>query len=82
MSDPMPVPPATPGEFDAIPSTACLRCRSTLRDEGPIDIRVGGKSGGWGLLLGQWADVGENLLRLDLLSCPTCGHVEFRVPTA
>lgn len=70
------------GPIDSIPMDRCLRCRSTLRDEGPIDIRVGGKTGGWGLLLGQWADVGENLLRLDLLSCPTCGHVEFRVPTA
>ncbi len=80
MTDPLEAQPATSAEV--IPSDQCLRCRTVLRDEGPVDLRVGGKSGGWGLILGQWADVGEGLLHFDLLSCPSCGHVEFRVPTA
>jgi uncharacterized C2H2 Zn-finger protein len=60
----------------------CLRCGSVLRAEGPIDLRTGGHSGGWSVLFGGWADVGEELMKLLVFSCPKCGHVEFRVPIA
>jgi uncharacterized C2H2 Zn-finger protein len=60
----------------------CLRCGSVVREEGPIDLRVGGHSGGWSVLFGNIADLGEQLMKLLVFSCPKCGHVEFRVPIA
>jgi DNA-directed RNA polymerase subunit RPC12/RpoP len=58
----------------------CLRCGSQLQDEGDEEFRVGGSSGVSHLFLGNLADVGEDKMSLDLLSCPTCGMVELRVP--
>ena len=70
--------PAT--DEDRAKALDCLRCGSVLRAEGPIDLRVGGHSGGWSVLFGGWADVNEALMKLRVFSCPKCGHVEFRVP--
>jgi predicted RNA-binding Zn-ribbon protein involved in translation (DUF1610 family) len=63
-------------------SLDCLRCGSVIRAESSIDLRIGGRTGGWSLVFGGLADVGEGLLKLDLFSCPKCGHVEFRTPRA
>jgi hypothetical protein len=78
MSDDIEVRLATDAERQR--ALDCLRCGSVVRAQGPIDIRVGGHAGGWGLLFGDWADVDEGLLKLDLFSCPKCGHIEFRSP--
>jgi hypothetical protein len=43
---------------------ACLRCGSALQSVGVEEFRVGGSSGGWKLLFGEWAEVGEELLSL------------------
>jgi hypothetical protein len=32
------------------------------------------------LLFGEWAELGEDLLRLDALACGRCRRVELRVP--
>ncbi|HSL10353.1 MAG TPA: hypothetical protein VLA82_03460 [Actinomycetota bacterium] len=61
---------------------ACLRCQGELRSMGISDIRVGGMSGGWQFLIGNWAEVSEDVLRLEILVCRTCGTVEMRVPGA
>ena len=58
----------------------CLRCGSRLTDEGDQEFRIGGSSGASHLFLGNLADLGEDKMALDLLSCPTCGMVELRVP--
>ena len=47
---------------------------------GVEQLRVGGTSGGWKLLFGEWAEVGEDMLPLELLVCPNCRRVEFRRP--
>lgn len=47
---------------------------------GVEQFRVGGTSGGWKLLFGEWAELGEQLLPLELLACGSCRHVEARVP--
>ena len=60
----------------------CLRCDVELRDLGPAEFRVGGTSGGWKLFFGEWAELGEDMVTLDLLACPTCRHVELRLPEA
>jgi hypothetical protein len=47
---------------------------------GVEEFRVGGTTGGWKLLFGEWAELGENMLKLELFACASCGKVEFRVP--
>jgi hypothetical protein len=44
---------------------------------GQLPIRTGGTSGGWHLLLGEWADMTENVLPLDVFRCSPCKRVEF-----
>jgi hypothetical protein len=68
---------------DATPlrdSQACLRCGSTLQSMGIEEFRTGGTSGGWKLLFGEWAELGEQMLKLEVRACSSCGQVELRVP--
>lgn len=44
---------------------------------GQVPVRVGGTSGGWHLLFGEWADVREGILPLDVFRCSNCKRVEF-----
>jgi hypothetical protein len=37
----------------------CLGCRSPLESLGVEHFRVGGVSGGWAALMGQWAEIGR-----------------------
>jgi hypothetical protein len=48
-----------------------------MQSLGRIPIRTGGTSGGWHLLLGEWADAGEGLFSLDVYRCSTCKRIEF-----
>lgn len=80
MSDDVPVRAATDDERRE--AMDCLRCGSLIIAEGVIDLRMGGHSGGWSVLFGGWADLNEQLLKLNAFRCPSCGHVEFRMPTA
>jgi len=59
---------------------ACLRCGSDLRSIGLEEFRVGGTSGGRKLIFGEWAELGEGMLRLEVRACPTCRQVDLRVP--
>jgi hypothetical protein len=59
---------------------ACLRCGSDLRSIGLEEFRVGGTSGGWKLIFGEWAELGEGMLRLEVRACPTCRQVDLRAP--
>ena len=43
------------------------------------EFRVGGTTGGWKLLVGEWAELGEEMLKLEVLACGTCGKVELRM---
>jgi hypothetical protein len=43
-------------------------------------FRVGGTTGGWKMLFGEWAEAGEDMLDLEVLACRSCRHVELRVP--
>lgn len=61
-------------------ANACLRCGGPLASMGIQELRVGGSSGGWKLLFGEWAELGEGLLQLEALACGRCRHVEFRAP--
>jgi hypothetical protein len=59
---------------------ACLRCGSALQSIGIEDFRVGGTSGGWKLLFGEWAELGEGMLKLEVRACTNCRTVDLRVP--
>jgi hypothetical protein len=46
---------------------------------GVEEFRVGGTSGGWKLLFGEFAELGEGMLKLEVLACGSCGKVELRM---
>jgi hypothetical protein len=71
---------ADPGELRSRAIDACLRCGAELKSLGVEEFRIGGTSGGWKLLFGELAELGEGKLRLEVRACGACGHVEFRVP--
>jgi hypothetical protein len=43
-------------------------------------FRVGGSSGGWVALLGNWAELDEDVIPLEAWACPGCRRVELRLP--
>jgi hypothetical protein len=59
---------------------SCLGCRGPLQSLGVEHFRVGGVSGGWAAFMGQWAEIGEGILDIELLACRNCRRVELRVP--
>ena len=61
---------------------ACLRCGQPVASMGVLQFRVGGTSGGWKLLFGEMAELGEDMISLEAFGCSTCGHVELRRPGA
>ena len=63
-----------------IAGDACLRCGSPITSFGIEQVRVGGTGGGWKLLFGEFAELGEGMIALDVFVCRTCRHVEFRLP--
>ncbi len=67
------VPPAATTDFGR-----CLRCGTALLSTGVQEFRIGGKTGGWKLLFGEWAELREGMLPFELLGCPSCRRVEFR----
>ena len=58
----------------------CVRCETRLETLGVEHFRVGGTTGGWKMIFGEWAELGEGLLRLEVFACGTCHKVELRVP--
>ena len=55
----------------------CSTCKSEMDSLGQLPIRVGGTTGVRHLLLGNWADVKESLMPLDVFRCARCKRVEF-----
>jgi hypothetical protein len=52
-----------------------------MRSIGVESFRVGGTTGGWKLLLGEWAELGEDMLSFEVLACTACRRVELRLPS-
>jgi hypothetical protein len=71
-AEPIPDPTAGP----------CSGCGGALTSVGIERFRTGGTSGGWKLLAGEWAELGEKMLELEVLACPNCRRVAFRLPPA
>ncbi len=58
----------------------CRDCGSPMWRLGTEQFRVGGTSGVWKLFFGEWAELGEEMLPLELAVCPVCRRVEMWVP--
>ena len=61
-------------------ATECLRCDGSLTSVGVEQFRVGGTSGGWKLVFGDLAELGEGRISFEILACGSCGYVELRKP--
>jgi len=55
----------------------CQTCNLEMEFAERADFRVGGTSGGWNLLFGEWAELGESMIPLQIYVCPQCGRVEL-----
>jgi hypothetical protein len=58
----------------------CLRCRHELGSLGDVALRTGGTRGAWKLFFGEWAELGEGTINVELLACPNCRRLELRLP--
>jgi hypothetical protein len=70
----------TSGVSDRSGGGGCLRCGGVLESTGVEEFRIGGTGGGWKLLFGEFAELGEGKIPLELLACRRCRHVELRLP--
>ena len=43
-------------------------------------FRIGGTSGGWKMLFGELAELGEEMIPFEVFACGTCRRVEMRLP--
>jgi predicted RNA-binding Zn-ribbon protein involved in translation (DUF1610 family) len=55
----------------------CDSCGATMQFTGEAPFRIGGTSGGWKLVFGEFAELGEKMLPLNIYVCPQCGKVEL-----
>jgi predicted RNA-binding Zn-ribbon protein involved in translation (DUF1610 family) len=55
----------------------CHSCGVEMQFAEKASFRVGGTSGGWKLLFGEWAELGESMIPLDIYVCPQCGRIEL-----
>jgi hypothetical protein len=58
----------------------CLRCGGALRSMGVETFRTGGTSGGWKLLFGEMAELGEEMTPFEVFACGNCRRVQLRLP--
>lgn len=62
---------------DGTGSVKCSHCGATMESQGIEQFRVGGTTGGWKLLFGEWAELGEGMLPMEVFVCPQCRKVEL-----
>ena len=58
----------------------CVRCRTELQSLGETTLRTGGSGGAWKLIFGELAELGEGTMKVELLACPRCKRLEFKLP--
>lgn len=58
----------------------CLQCGVSMDRLGINSFRTGGASGGWHLLFGDLAELGEQKVEFEIWACPHCRRVEFYLP--
>src|SRR5207253_6324903 len=68
---------ARPPTSEAMTAMECSFCRTPMQSLGQVPVRTGGTTGAWHMLLGEWADVSEGVIPLDVFRCARCRRVEF-----
>lgn len=58
----------------------CTHCSTPLELVGEEDFRTGGSTGIAAMFLGNFNQLSEGILALQMYRCPQCGHVEFFLP--
>lgn len=58
------------GEYE---TKKCYSCNVEMQFAQKIPFRIHGTPGMWKLLFGEWAELGEEMLSLDVYVCPKCG---------
>ncbi|HWY28409.1 MAG TPA: hypothetical protein VNW25_04025 [Candidatus Sulfotelmatobacter sp.] len=53
----------------------CPVCDKVMDAYYGVPFRVGGTGPGMRLLIGAWAELGEEPIPIDLLVCPQCGRI-------
>jgi hypothetical protein len=61
--------------------TDCLRCGAPVEALGVHELRTGGSTGAAHLLFGQWAELGEDKISVEIFACRVCRRLEFRAPS-
>ena len=59
---------------------AGLRRRTELQSLGEADLRTGGSRGAWKLIFGEWAELGEGTMKVEVLACPRYRRLELELP--
>jgi predicted RNA-binding Zn-ribbon protein involved in translation (DUF1610 family) len=55
----------------------CQTCNLEMEFAERANFRVGGTGGGWKLLFGELAELGESMIPLEVYVCPKCGRIEL-----
>ncbi|MGB4511580.1 MAG: hypothetical protein WBI31_07945 [Thermacetogeniaceae bacterium] len=58
----------------------CPQCRTYMEYLGVKEFRTGGKTGGWHLSLGDFAELQERIMKLEMWVCTQCRQVLFYLP--
>jgi hypothetical protein len=55
----------------------CSSCGGDAQYFATAQFRVGGTSGGWKLVFGEWAELGEQMIPMHIYVCSVCGKIEL-----
>ncbi len=55
----------------------CPNCRVPMTRSGELQFRVGGRTGGSGMLLGSWNQLSESIQPFAVYHCARCGRVDL-----
>lgn len=55
----------------------CNACGQNAQLLYTAEFRIGETSGGWKLFFGEWAELGESMIPMNVYVCPNCGKVEL-----
>lgn len=55
----------------------CHTCNVEMQFAQKVPFRIKGTPGMWKLLFGEWAELGEEMLSLNVYVCPKCGEVRL-----
>ncbi len=58
-------------------SKKCTACREETEFLGQFPVRVGGSVGAAKFFFGEFAELGEGMLPIDMYRCKKCGHLEL-----